>query len=158
MAIRILNIKPQCYLLVCFILFLSQCSRTDCYRLRLPLNQDLILSKGAPVILSNGIAGYVDEIKRVDGNYIAEFCLPSALQIPKNSKIYVGYIRILDVYGIKIEQSNEPEFISSKILLQGYQRDTIEVDFPAPDTTFTNKLIDVIIDFNNEQMNRKDSM
>jgi hypothetical protein len=110
------------------------------------------------VIFDNGIVSYVEEVAKSNGNSVAEFCLPKAVQIPKNSKIYVGFIKAFRVYGIKIEPSNESGFISSKEFLQGLPIDSIEVNFSASDTVLTNKLIDIVKDINENHKNKRDSI
>lgn len=147
----------QSCLLICFVLGFSQCSRKDCYRLQFPLTQDSTLTKGAPVVFDNGIVGYVEDVEKSNEGSVAEFCLPNAVQIPKDPKIYVGFIQAFSVYGIKIESSSESGFISSKELLQGFPVDSIDVNFSVSDTALTNKLIDIVKDINEEQKSKKDS-
>jgi hypothetical protein len=147
-------------LLFCLLIVLScsQCSRKDCYELQFQLSQDSSLTKGSPVIFDNGIVSYVEEVGKSNGNSVAEFCLPKAVQIPKNSKIYVGFIKAFRVYGIKIEPSNELGFISSKELLKGIPMDSINVNFAASDTVLINKLIDIVKDIIENHKNKRDSI
>jgi hypothetical protein len=158
MANRLFKAKfPSLLFCLVVALICNQCSRKDCYELQFQLSQDSSLIKGSPVILDNGIIGYVEKVEKSNGSSVAEFCLPKAVQIPKNSRVYVGFIQAFSVYGVKIESSNESGFISSKELLQGLPMDSIEVNFSASDTVLTNKLIDIVKDINNDHKNKKDS-
>jgi hypothetical protein len=120
------------------------CSNDDCYQLE--TTQDFVLVKGALVILDDGIVGFVDEIQNSNGSSIAKFCLPSAVRIPKNSKVYVGFIPVFGSAGIKIVSSNEAEFIHDDERLHGLLMDSIELNFPPADTALRNKIIDIAKD------------
>ena len=138
-------------LFCCFavVLIFSQCNQKDCYELQLQSSQNL--KKGAPVILKDGIVGFVEEIKTSNHESVAKFCLSSDIHITKNSKIYVGLIQSFSVIGIMIELSNETDIVSSKELLRGLSMDSIEVDFSISDTVMTNKLIDIIKEKHKDQ-------
>jgi hypothetical protein len=134
----------------------SQCSNKDCFRLQILPSQESILGKGAPVILDDGIVGYVDGVQTKDGKLMAKFCLPPAIQIPRNSKVYVGFIQAFSVYGIKIVTSTESEFINSSELLYGLSMDSIDLELPPTDTALTDKLIDIVNDVNKKNKERNE--
>jgi len=102
-----------------------------------------------------GIVGFLDEVQNSDTASLAKFCIPDAVRIPKNSKVYVGFIKAFSVYGVKIVSSNEAEFITEGGRLYGLPTDSINLSLPPQDTALANKLIDIMKDFSESQKKKK---
>jgi hypothetical protein len=156
--LAILN-RPRINLIYFFLFFLAttlnckEGSRKDCYQLQTNPNSALV--SGSPVILDDGIVGYIEEVQERNKISTAKFCLPSALRIPKNSKVYVGFIEAFSVYGVNIVSSSESEFVDNDEPLYALEVDSIQLNLQPADTVLTNKLIDTVKDINEAQKKNK---
>jgi hypothetical protein len=151
--------RPRINLIYFFLFFLTttlncrEGSRKDCYQLQTIRNSALV--SGSPVILDDGIVGYIEEVHERNKISTAKFCIPAALRIPKNSKVYVGVIQAFGVYGVNIVSSNESGFVENDEPLYASVVDSIQLNLPPADTVLTNKLIDIVKDINEAQKKEK---
>ncbi len=122
-------------------------SQKMCYELHFRADSASQLSKGSPVVFDYfGIVGHVNEVIKSEGSYVANFCAPSITRIPKNSKVFVGYIKRFEVVGIMVEASKDSGFVSDGEMIQGIAKDSIDYFFPATDTALVNKASEVLKD------------
>jgi hypothetical protein len=148
---RILSVQ---FLIIVFGLMIGltnwQCTSRNCYKMRV-VGDKSSLVKGSPVVFGNGIVAYIENVKSSNAMLVAEFCLPNSIRIPKDSKIYAGFIQAFSVNGVKIEPGLELDFFNSKDLLNGISLDSIAIKFSESDTAVTNTLIDIMKDINEKQ-------
>jgi len=142
------NLIKRVIILIWSLSFL-QCNNDKCYQIW--IDKGSVLEQGSPVILDNGIIGYIDEVANSDTSSIAKFCIPPKIQIPSNSKIYVGLILPFNSNGVKISSSNEEAPMKNSKVLKGILMDSIQLEFNDQDTTLTKELIDLLKDHNEKQ-------
>jgi hypothetical protein len=142
---------PLCLLVV---LSLFQCSPRNCYEIKLQFGTGSNLKKDSPILIGDGIVGYVEEmLKNKDGSEV-RICIPNPVRIPKDSKLAEGYIdRFGD--GIQITLGSQAEFLDRGDTMVGIHIDTIKMETTNADSAVVKKIIEIANDFAEKQKKKK---
>ena len=133
------------------LLFLG-CSPKDCYEVNVQFEKRANVEKNCPLVTDGGIVAFVTEVDKGNGDLsTAKICVPNDVKIPKDSKIFAGYVKEFSAPCIKIDFGTLNEFDDGEHPLASVYRDTIKLALPDADTTLGKKIIDIVRDYNQQK-------
>lgn len=146
--------KMKTSICILIVLFLSQCSSKNCYEIKLQFGNDSNLTKDSPVLIGNGIVGFVEDLHRsADGSEIS-ICVPNSVRIPKDSKLVEGYIGRIG-NGVQITLGSQVEFLNSGDRMIGVHKDTIITEATKVDSAMFKKIIEITNDIVEKEKKKK---
>jgi hypothetical protein len=135
-------------------LSLTQCSTKNCYEVKLQFGTESNLKKDSPILIGDGIVGYVEELRMGKDGSEVKICIPNPVRIPKDSKLAEGYIeRFGD--GVQITLGTQAEFLKGGDVMVGIHRDTVTMVATSADSAMVKKIIEIANDFAEKQKRKK---
>ncbi|MCE2896286.1 MAG: hypothetical protein LW721_17775 [Flammeovirgaceae bacterium] len=111
------------------------------------------MTTSSPILIENGIVGFVENLDKSKKGSQVSVCIPNPIKIPKDSKVFAGYIDRLG-FGIQIIRGTQEEFFDTGDIVSGVYKDTIMLENANVDSLLIKKLEDVTNDINGRRKRR----
>jgi preprotein translocase subunit YajC len=129
------------------------CSGRKCYKIFTEANSEI--ANGSLVIQDSGIIGELEHVQNSDKTMQADFCTPTGLKIPVDSKIYVGFLTSFALYGVYIRSGSSADYLQEDEVIHAISIDSIRTTSTESDTALSNKIIEIMKDLNSKRRQQK---
>jgi hypothetical protein len=117
----------------------SRCAR-KCNEFTIYLEELNGVKIHSPILVEDGIVGYVENLDKRDSGFVVSVCIPVGLTMSGDTKVYNGYVNRYGVPAIVFIPGGSSSFLKHGDLIESSVKDSIR--FNVPNSESDSLLID----------------